>query len=147
MRKLTTCLMFVGDQHGRAEEAMAFYVSSFENSRVLEVERHGAGEDEPAGSVKRATFSLDGHEFMAMDSSRRHPFTFTPAISIFVRCDSEQELDELYATLSEEGTVLMPVQAYPFSARFGWVEDKFGVSWQLKLAGRDRDPNAGDASS
>ena len=128
--------MFVGDQHGRAEEAINFYVSAFENSEIVDFERYGPGEDEPEGTVKRATFSLGGQEIMAMDSSGQHAFTFTPAMSIFVECESEQELDHLYATLSDGGTVLMPVQAYPFSARFGWLADKFGVSWQLNLSDR-----------
>ena len=135
MGKLTTCLMFVGDRHGRAEEAMNFYVSAFENSRILEVDRYGAGEEEPAGTVRRATFSLGAHEFMAMDSGRQLVFTFTPAVSIVVHCESDQEVDNLYAKLSDGGTVLMPLQAYPFSARFAWLEDKFGVSWQLNLGG------------
>ncbi len=82
MQRLTSCLMFVGDQHGKAEEAMNLYVSLFENSRVLEIERYGVDEEEREGTVKRATFSLAGQEFIAMDSGRQHPFTFTPAISI-----------------------------------------------------------------
>ena len=117
---------------------MNFYVSLFENSRVVDVQRYGAGEEEPEGTVKRAKFSLGGREFIAMDSAREHPFTFTPAVSIFVDCDREEEVDELYTKLSDGGTVLMPLQAYPFSARFGWVDDRFGVSWQLNLAGRTK---------
>lgn len=68
-----------------------------------------------------------------MDSGREHPFTFTPATSIVVDCDRREELDDLYAKLSDGGTVLMELQEYPFSARFGWVADRFGVSWQLNL--------------
>jgi predicted 3-demethylubiquinone-9 3-methyltransferase (glyoxalase superfamily) len=135
MQSLATCLMFVGDQHGRADEAMNFYVSLFEDSRITDVERYGAGEGEPEGTVKRARFSLKGREFIAMDSGRDHAFTFTPAVSIFVNCDREKEVDELYARLSDGGKVLMPLQAYDFSPRFGWVNDRFGVSWQLYLEG------------
>jgi predicted 3-demethylubiquinone-9 3-methyltransferase (glyoxalase superfamily) len=87
----------------------------------------------PKETIKRATFSLGEQEFIAMDSAREHPFTFTPAMSIVVDCDRAEELDELYAKLSDGGTILMPLQAYPFSARFGWVDDRFGVSWQLNL--------------
>lgn len=115
---------------------MDFYVSLFEDSRVLDVDRYGGGEEEPEGTVKQARFLLGGREFIAMDSGRQHPYTFTPAMSIFVDCDREEEVDELYARLSDSGSVLMPLQAYPFSPRFGWVDDRFGVSWQLNLAGR-----------
>jgi len=133
MQTLTTCLMFVGDQHGKAEEAMNLYVSLFENSRILEIERYGANEEEREGTVKRATFSLAGQEFIAMDSVRQHPFTFTPAISIVVNCDRERELDHVYTGLSGGGTVLMPLQEYPFSDKFAWLNDRYGVSWQLNL--------------
>jgi predicted 3-demethylubiquinone-9 3-methyltransferase (glyoxalase superfamily) len=124
--------MFVGDQYGRAAEAMALYVSLFEESRVLDIERFGAEEEETG--VKRARFVLAGREYIAMDSGREHPFTFTPAMSLFVDCDSEQQLDEAFAELSDGGTILMPLQAYPFSAKFAWLQDRFGVSWQLNLA-------------
>jgi predicted 3-demethylubiquinone-9 3-methyltransferase (glyoxalase superfamily) len=135
MQSLATCLMFVGDQCGKAEEAMNFYVSLFKDSRIDEVERYGAEDDESEGTVKRARFSLSGREFIAMDSSIEHAFTFTPAVSIVVTCDREDELDELYGKLSHGGKVLMPLQSYPFSARFSWVDDRFGVSWQLNLEG------------
>jgi predicted 3-demethylubiquinone-9 3-methyltransferase (glyoxalase superfamily) len=133
LQKLTTCLMFVGDQFGRAEEAMNLYVSLFENSRVLEIERYGANEEDREGTVKRATFSLAGQEFIAMDSGEQHHFTFTPAMSIFVDYDREQELDEVYSGLSDGGMVLMPLQEYPFSDKFAWLNDRYGVSWQLNL--------------
>ena len=132
MQRIATCLMFVGDQYGRAEEAMRLYVSLFEESRVLEVERFGAEEEE--SGVKQARFVLAGREYIAMDSGRAHPFTFTPAMSLFVDCDSERQLDEAFAELSDGATILMPLQAYPFSAKFGWLADRFGVSWQLNLA-------------
>ena len=134
MQSLTTFLMFVGDQHGRAEEAMNLYVSVFEESRVIEVERFGTGQGETEGTIKRAQFTLAGREFIAMDSGAEHAFTFTPAISIFADFDREDQLDGAYAKLSEEGTVLMPLQEYPFSSRFAWLNDRYGVSWQLNLA-------------
>jgi predicted 3-demethylubiquinone-9 3-methyltransferase (glyoxalase superfamily) len=131
MQRISTCLMFVGDQYGRAEEAMRLYVSLFEDSRILDVEHFGP-EDDEAG-VKRARFVLAGREFIAMDSGREHPFTFTPAVSLVVDCDTEQQLDGAFAELSDGGTILMPLQAYPFSPKFGWLNDRFGVSWQLSL--------------
>ena len=131
MQRIATCLMFVGDQYGKAEEAMRLYVSLFEESRVLHVERFGADEEE--SGVRRATFVLAGREHIAMDSGREHRFTFTPAMSLFVDCDSERRLDEAFAELSDGGTILMPLQAYPFSAKFAWLADRYGVSWQLNL--------------
>jgi predicted 3-demethylubiquinone-9 3-methyltransferase (glyoxalase superfamily) len=132
MQRIATCLMFVGDQYGRAEEAMRLYVSLFEESRVLHVERFGADEEE--SGVRRATFVLAGREYIAMDSGSEHRFTFTPAMSLFVDCDSERQLDEAFAELSDGGTILMPLQEYPFSAKFAWLADRYGVSWQLNLA-------------
>jgi predicted 3-demethylubiquinone-9 3-methyltransferase (glyoxalase superfamily) len=70
---------------------------------------------------------------MCIDSSMKHDFTFTPAISLFVNCDTEEELGELFATLSQGGQVFMPLDTYPFSKKFGWVADRYGVSWQLNL--------------
>lgn len=125
--------MFVGEKHGRAEEAMNYYISLFKNSKVLQINRYEAGEEGEKGTVKHAVFSLNGQEFMTMDSNREHPFTFTPSISLFVQCETEEEIDELFKKLSDSGEVLMPLDEYPFSEKFGWVEDKFGVSWQLNL--------------
>ena len=70
---------------------------------------------------------------MALDSGRQHNFTFTPALSIFVQCETESEVDALFQKLSEGGTVLMPLDTYPFSEKFDWVADKYGVSWQVNL--------------
>ena len=126
MQKLTTFLMFVGEQCGKAEEAMHFYTSLFEDSGVIHMEREN-------GLVKYARFSLHGQEFMASDSNAAHAFTFTPATSIFVQCEMEAEIDRLFARLSKDGAVLMELDRYPFSTKFGWVNDRFGVSWQLNL--------------
>jgi predicted 3-demethylubiquinone-9 3-methyltransferase (glyoxalase superfamily) len=131
MQRIATCLMFVGDQHGRAEEAARLYVSLFDDARVLDVEHFGP-EEEEAG-VRRARFELAGREYIAMDSGGPHAFTFTPAMSLFVDFDGEDQLDAAFAGLSAGGSVLMPLAAYPFSPRFGWVQDRFGVSWQLNL--------------
>lgn len=132
--RFTPFLLFVGEQCGRAEAAIALYTSAFKDSRVDHIERWGP-EDEPEvdGTVKHASFSLDGQEFMAQDSALGHQFTFTPALSIFVRCDSEPEIDELFARLSDGGQVLMELAQYPFSEKFAWLNDPFGVSWQLSL--------------
>ena len=135
MQKFTTFLMFVGEQHGKAEEAINLYVSLFKNSRIIQIERYGSGEPEPEGTVKHATFSLDGQTFMAIESAQRHEFAFTPAISIYVQCESEEEIDNLYKRFMEGGSALMPLDNYGFSKKFAWVADRYGVSWQLNLAG------------
>ena len=103
-------------------------------SRIINIVRNGAGEGEPEGTVKHAVFILNGQEYMAMDSNMAHQFTFTPAISIFVTCEMEEEIDTLFKELSNGGSVFMELNKYPFSEKFGWVEDKFGISWQLNLA-------------
>ncbi|NUR90162.1 MAG: VOC family protein [Nonomuraea sp.] len=130
-QKTTTFLMF---QNGDAEEAMTFYVSLFDDSKVVDVSRYGPGEQGPEGTVRHATFVLAGQEYMCIDSSVRHGFDFTPSISIWVACDTEEEIDRLYATLVEGGQALMGLGSYGFSTKFGWVNDRFGVSWQLNLA-------------
>ena len=85
------------------------------------------------GKVKRGSMTLAGHALTFFDSSVHHQFSFTPAISIFVECESEEELERTYAALLEGGQALMPLDNYWFSKRFGWVNDRFGVSWQLNL--------------
>jgi predicted 3-demethylubiquinone-9 3-methyltransferase (glyoxalase superfamily) len=132
MQKIITFLMF----EGQAEEAMNFYISLFKDSAILNITRYGPNESGAEGSVVHATFTLNGQEFMCIDSSVKHQFTFTPAISLYVTCESEAEIDRLYKELSDGGEVLMPLDAYPFSQKFGWVADRFGVTWQLTLAGQ-----------
>lgn len=80
-----------------------------------------------------ATFSLKDQTFMCIDSIVSHDFTFTPSISLYVECDSAEEVEHLFAKLSEGGTVLMPLSPTPVSEKFGWLSDRFGVSWQLNL--------------
>jgi len=134
MSRITTFLMFSGERHGKAAEAMNFYIGLFPNSRIDSIKRYGPGDREPEGTVMFATFTLDGQQFMAIDSAAPHQFNFTPSVSLFVQCATEEELDRLFRALSEPGKVLMPVDNYGFSKRFGWSNDRFGVSWQLNLA-------------
>jgi predicted 3-demethylubiquinone-9 3-methyltransferase (glyoxalase superfamily) len=129
-RKIKTHLMF----DGVAGEAMDFYVSLFEGSAVHHVERYGPGEMGKEGTVKLASFRIADQEFLCIDSPVKHDFTFTPATSVFVECDSAAELDRVFARLADGGNVLMPVGDYGFSARFGWACDRFGLSWQLNLS-------------
>ena len=133
MTETTPFLMFCGPHGGKAEEAITFYVSLFKDSRILSLDRYGADQTGPEGTVRLAHFILAGREYMAIDSMGAHNFTFTPAFSIFVTCESEAELERLYNALSADGGVLMPLDNYGFSRRFGWVNDRFGVSWQINL--------------
>jgi predicted 3-demethylubiquinone-9 3-methyltransferase (glyoxalase superfamily) len=119
---------------GKAEEAMKFYVSLFPDSEIGEIERYAAGEPGPEGSVKKAAFTIGGQTVLCTDSFVHHAFTFTPAISFFVDCESEAEVRKLSETLSDGGNIFMPLGNYGFSRLFAWVSDRFGVSWQLNLA-------------
>lgn len=128
-QKITPFLMYAG----QAEAAMNYYISIFDRSEIVSIRRYGPNEAGAEGSVLHATFSLNGQEFMCIDSNVKHGFTFTPAISFYVACETEAEVDRVYARLSQDGQVLMPLAAYPFNPKFAWVADKFGVTWQLAL--------------
>jgi len=127
--KVSVQLMF----EGRAEEACELYVSLLPRSKVESVQRYGPGELGPEGTLKLATVSLAGTRVLFFNSPAPHAFTFTPAMSLLVTCESEAEIDALAAALGEEGEVLMPLAKYDFSRKFTWVNDRFGVSWQLML--------------
>jgi predicted 3-demethylubiquinone-9 3-methyltransferase (glyoxalase superfamily) len=101
---------------------------------MVRVERWTEGEPGSVGAIKVAVFTLCGREFMCSDSPVKHDFSFTPSSSIFVDFDSATELEHAFGILSEGGQVLMPLDNYGFSQRFGWMNDRFGVSWQLNLA-------------
>lgn len=128
-KSVTPFLMF----EGTAEAAANFYVSLFRGSAIKKLERYGPGEDGPEGTVKRCEFVVAGLPLRCFDSPIKHGFTFTPSVSLFVDCESEAELDAAFAQLSSGGAVLMPPDNYGFSAKFAWVSDQFGVSWQLNL--------------
>jgi predicted 3-demethylubiquinone-9 3-methyltransferase (glyoxalase superfamily) len=115
MQKITPFLWF----DGKAEEAMNFYVSVFKNSKVVSVNRFGEAGPGPKGTVMSATFQLEGQDFYALNGGPQ--FTFTPAISLFVNCETQEEVDELWDKLSEGGR----------KDRCGWLQDKYGLSWQI----------------
>jgi predicted 3-demethylubiquinone-9 3-methyltransferase (glyoxalase superfamily) len=123
-------LMF---QEGNAEEAINFYISLFPDSAVTDITRYAAGEQGPAGTVKLARFTLAGQSVMCIDSPVKHNFGFTPSFSFFVTCESEEEIRRLTSTLLEGGAALMPLGDYGFSKQFAWVNDRYGVSWQVNL--------------
>ncbi len=115
MQKITPFLWF---DH-QAEEAMNFYVSIFKNSKVLKVTRYGEAGPGPKGTVMSATFQLEGQTFYALNGGPQ--FKFTPAISFFVSCETQQEVDDLWGKLSASGR----------EDRCGWLQDKYGLSWQI----------------
>jgi predicted 3-demethylubiquinone-9 3-methyltransferase (glyoxalase superfamily) len=129
-QKITTMLMFAG----QAEEAIGFYTSLFDDAGIEFIERYGPGYPGPEGQVVHSRFKLKGQVLMAMDSHVEQSFTFTPSISLFVGCADEAEIDRLAAALSQGGSVMMPLDKYPFATKYAWVQDRFGVSWQLMLA-------------
>jgi len=113
--------MFVGDICGKAESAINFYSSVFGGAQVGDIRRHDPGGSEREGTIKFATFTLDGVEFAAMDSAGPHAFTFNEAISFMVHCETQKEIDDCWGKLS----------ARPEAEQCGWLKDKFGLSWQI----------------
>ena len=107
--------MFVGDVYGKAEEAIQFYASVFQKSKVGDILRH------EEGTIKHAAFTLEGQEFAAMDSAKEHKFAFNEAISFMVHCDTQQEIDHYWGKLS----------AVPSAEQCGWLKDRYGFSWQV----------------
>ena len=131
---MTTARPFLMFQGGAAQAALDLYFSTFPDSGMVRVEKYAEGEPGPVGTIKVAVFTLCGREFMCSDSPIEHEFSFTPSSSTFVEFDSLEALERAFSMLSEEGAVLMPLDIYDFSQKFGWVNDRFGVSWQLNLA-------------
>ncbi|WP_412027167.1 VOC family protein [Deinococcus yunweiensis] len=122
---ITPFLMF----EGRASEALALYTSLFPGTQVLHMDR----EDGEHGMIRAAVVELAGQRLRFYDSPAPHAFTFTPALSLFVDCADEAELRRLHAALAEGGQELMPVGNYGFSPLYTWINDRFGVSWQLNV--------------
>ncbi|MGH1384579.1 VOC family protein [Kordia sp.] len=139
--KTTTFLTFVGDQCGKAEEAINFYTSIFPNSEIKSITKYAEGE---AGGtpelIKYGVFTLNGIEYMVSESNYNHAWSFTPGVSIFVACTSESEIDTLFDKIVEnEGQVMVPLDNYEtgdygFGKKFGWCQDKYGISWQFNLS-------------
>ena len=120
--RIIPTLLFVGKQYGKAGEAMNFYASVFENARVGDILHYSKGEEpDKEGTVKHASFILEGQEFAAMDSAREHDFEFNEAISFMVHCETQEEIDYYWGKLS----------AYPEAEQCGWLKDKYGLSWQI----------------
>jgi uncharacterized glyoxalase superfamily protein PhnB len=115
---------------GRGHELLCFINPEFGDRRS---KKYGPNQGGSEGSVMRAKFTLHGQPFMCIDSPPVHAFTFTPSMSLYIDCESDDEIEKLYNALSEGGNILMPLGAYPFSKKYGWLSDKYGVSWQLNF--------------
>lgn len=127
---VTPFLMF---QDGRAEEAMEFYAGLFDDGQVLSAERYGAEGPGPEGSLFLGSFTVGVQTVRATDSFIQHGFEFTPSWSLFVDCTTKHEVDRLAQALATEGQFMMPPGDYGFSQHFAWVQDRYGISWQLNL--------------
>jgi predicted 3-demethylubiquinone-9 3-methyltransferase (glyoxalase superfamily) len=128
---LHTHLMF---QNGRALEALRRYEEIFDGEFTIdELDTYDESAAGPTGQVQLAVCTLLGARITCFDSPVEHAFAMTPAISLFVECGDEDELERLFLALSEDGQVFMGLDDYGFSRRYGWVEDRFGVPWQLNL--------------
>ncbi|MGJ8527079.1 VOC family protein [Maritalea sp.] len=126
-KSLSPFLMFTG----KAEEAINFYVELFPNSSIDKLTRYGPDDAGTAGTIQHATINLNGQKLFFIDSPAVHEFDFTPSISMFVEAENAQEVDRLHEALSNDGLTFMPLNSYDFATRYSWVQDKFGVSWQL----------------
>lgn len=140
--KITPAFLFTGVQYGKAEAAIKLYTSVFENSSIIGMLKYGPGEKDE-GTIKHAQFSLSGQMFMAMDSSMTHGFQFNEAISFYVNCPTQKEIDYFWEKLTANGGQ---------ESMCGWLKDPFGISWQIippilgELLG-DKDPvKAGSAA-
>ena len=128
---MTPLVMFQG---GVGRAALDFWVTAVPGSRIETLDLFGLEGPGPEGTIKRAVIVIGGQRVMAHDSFINHDFGFTPSHSFFLACADESEIDRLFDSLGEDGRILMPLGDYGWSRKFGWVEDRFGVSWQLELA-------------
>ena len=124
--KIVPAFMFVGDKFGRAEEAIKFYTSIFKDSSIDTIARYEKGEGDEEGKVKYASFVLEGQQFKAMESSLSHKFVANGAISQYIECETQEEIDYYWDKLKEGGDEK--------AQQCGWLQDKFGFSWQVSPA-------------
>lgn len=134
MQKITTHLWF--DTQGK--EAAAFYTKAFndtfgDSAETSVIKSTTVLNNTPSGTVDIVTLDLLGQEFTFLSAGPL--FRFTPAISFLLACDTKEQVEALWATLSEGGSALMPLQQYPFSEKYGWLQDKYGLSWQIMFMG------------
>ena len=136
----TTFLTFVGDQCGKAEEAINFYTSIFPNSEIKSITKYAEGEvGGTPDLIKHGVFTLNGVKYMVSENNYKHAWSFSPDVSIFVECTSDKGIQTLFDQLSSNGgQIMVPLDNYEFAEygfgkKFGWCQDKYGISWQLNL--------------
>jgi predicted 3-demethylubiquinone-9 3-methyltransferase (glyoxalase superfamily) len=120
-QKIALSFLFVGDQYGKAQQAIKHYTSIFDNSNIHRLEIYKEGEEQPEGNLKFGHFSLEDMSFYAMDGIGEHKFQFNEGVSLVVECETQDEIDNYWKELTKEGT----------EVQCGWLKDKFGVSWQI----------------
>lgn len=130
MKSMTPFLMF----QGRAQEAMDYYMEIFEDAEIRYVKEYDAETPEMQGKVMQGVIRIHDQLIMLMDSNVPHEFSFTPSMSFFIECNSMMEIEHSYQKLKKKGAILMPLDEYGFSDSFSWVQDQFGVSWQLNFS-------------
>lgn len=129
MPSVTTHLMFQGD----AMPAIELYSKIFKDFKILSIEKYGEENPQSAGMVKFARADFNGQSIFLIDSPISHAFEFTPSVSLFVEFEVEENFRAAFDALAEKGKILMPLDNYGFSEKYAWVNDRFGVSWQLSL--------------
>lgn len=129
MKSITPFLMF----EGRAEEAIMFYQSVFDDVEVVFLNRFGPESKDWEGKIMQGLIRIGDQNIMVSDSSVSHDFSFTPSTSLFIECESMDEQIRYYEKIKSKGAILMPIDDYGFSKQFAWVSDPFGFTWQLNL--------------
>ena len=133
---VTPMLMFKGN----AEKAMTTYVSLFSNARIAQLLLYGPEDVGPEGTVMRGRMEIGAQNIYFLDTVQEHDFSFVPASTLWVCCETKAEMDDAFFKLSDGGQVITPIGSYPFNDYYGWVTDRFGVSWQLALCQPSGDP-------
>lgn len=127
-QKITPFLWF----NGKAEEALNFYTTVFPNTEITQLKKWGEGTPIPADQINAGSILIEGFCLNAFDAGPM--FQLNPSISFFVHCDTVEEVEKCWQKLAESGNALMPLDTYPFSEKYGWIVDKFGISWQIILS-------------
>lgn len=130
MKSITPSLTF----EGRAEEAMKYYEETFKDAEIRMIRKYDDSDPELEGKVMQGAIMIQDQLIMMMDSSVPHEFTFTPSMSFYIECSTPQEIELYYRKLKKQGAIHMPLDEYGFSRQFAWLQDQFGVTWQLNLS-------------
>lgn len=121
-QRITPTMMFVGDNYGKAEEAINYYAEIFRDTKINSIMRYEKGEEpDKEGAIKHCSFTLENQNFATMESAHKHDFQFNEAVSFIVNCETQKEIDYYWDKLS----------AVPESEQCGWLKDKYGLSWQI----------------